>query len=155
VSEPFELGDEPSGLAFGVAASEVLAAEVVVELARAQHVPDRAEHRVFDGAERTAVTELGFLATVERLEVAVVGPQRGHRSVGKRRVEVLAALVTPMSREIRNLRVFDRWVEAVGQRLERGDRRVSQRWIARGRLAEGPQKGWEHVVGVDEVVVEP
>src|SRR5450755_2871261 len=75
VSESFELGDEPSGLAFGVAAGEVLAAEVVVELAGGEHVPDSAEHRVFDGAECAAVAELGFLAAVERLEVAVVGAQ--------------------------------------------------------------------------------
>ena len=43
VSEAFELGDEAFGLAFGVAVGEVVAAEVAVGLAGAEHVPDRAD----------------------------------------------------------------------------------------------------------------
>src|SRR3989442_5021378 len=55
VSESFELGDEASGGSFGVAAAEVVAAGFAVELAGLQHVPARAEDRVFDGAERPSV----------------------------------------------------------------------------------------------------
>jgi hypothetical protein len=47
-------------------------------------------------------------------------------------------------------------VEAVGQRLERGvigD--VSERWIARGRLADGRRRAGNTSFGIDEVVVEP
>ena len=49
VSESFELGDEAAGGAFGVAAGEVIAAEVVVELAGLEHVPAGGEDRVGDG----------------------------------------------------------------------------------------------------------
>jgi len=73
VAEAFELGDEPAGLSFGIAAGEVLAAEVVVKLAGGEHVPDRAQHRVLHRAERAGVTERGFLAAIQGLEVAVVG----------------------------------------------------------------------------------
>src|SRR5262245_51968469 len=94
VSEPFELRDEPSGLAFGVAAGEVVAAEVVVDLARGQHVPAGADERVFDGADRAAVTELGLLAPIEGLQVAAVGPDRGDGSLLERVVEPLAAFAS-------------------------------------------------------------
>ena len=67
VPEPFELGDEASGLAFGVAALVVVAAEVGVELAGCEHVPAGADDRVFDGAEGAAVAELWLLASVEPL----------------------------------------------------------------------------------------
>src|SRR5215211_1702531 len=49
VAEAFELGDEASGLSFGVAVGEVVAAEVAVDLAGGEDVPDRDEHRVLDG----------------------------------------------------------------------------------------------------------
>ena len=39
MSERFELGDDASGLAFGVAAAEVVAAEVAVKLAGGERVP--------------------------------------------------------------------------------------------------------------------
>jgi hypothetical protein len=51
VSERFELADEPFGDAFGVAFAEVVAAEVVVDLAGAEHVSADADDRVLDGAE--------------------------------------------------------------------------------------------------------
>ena len=40
MAEALELGDESSGLAFGVAFAEVVAAEVAVELAGGEHVPE-------------------------------------------------------------------------------------------------------------------
>src|SRR5579875_2942616 len=95
VSESFELGDEPSGLAFGVAAGEVVAAEVVVDLAGGEHVPAGADDRVLDGADGAAVPELGLLATVEGLEVAAVGADRGERRVLERVVEPLAPFTGP------------------------------------------------------------
>src|SRR4051812_20217603 len=51
VAEALELFDEALGLAFGVALGEVVGAEVAVGLAGGEHVPDRAEQRVLDGAE--------------------------------------------------------------------------------------------------------
>ena len=59
VSEAFELGDQAAGGAFGVAAAEVVAAGVAVELAGLQHVPAACEDRVFDGADRAAVAAAG------------------------------------------------------------------------------------------------
>lgn len=50
VSERFESGDEPFGDAFGVAALEVVTAEVAVELAGCQHVPAGDQDRVLDRA---------------------------------------------------------------------------------------------------------
>jgi hypothetical protein len=49
VSEGLELGDEAFGGAFGVAAGEVVVAEVAVGLAGAEHVPVGDQDRVFDG----------------------------------------------------------------------------------------------------------
>src|SRR4051812_15556232 len=92
VSEAFELVDEASGLAFGVAGGEVVAAEVVVGLAGGQHVPDRAEHAVLDGAER-------LLVSTSRLEALVLGGEgvardadRGHRCLFERVVEPFGAV---------------------------------------------------------------
>ena len=48
MSERFELGDEAAGLVFGVAAAEVVGAEVTVELAGGEHVPAGADDRVLD-----------------------------------------------------------------------------------------------------------
>ena len=79
VSECFELGDEASGLAFGVAFAEVVAAEVVVGLAGGEHVPVGDEHRVLDGDERAAVPKAWFEALVLGLEVAVFRAGRGER----------------------------------------------------------------------------
>ncbi len=53
VSEALELGDEALGLAVGIPAGVVVAAEVGVELAGGQHVPGGADNRVLDGAEPT------------------------------------------------------------------------------------------------------
>ena len=72
----FELGDEAAGGAFGVAAAEVVAAEVAVELAGCEHVPAGAEDRVLDGAERASVAAAGPEALVLRGEVDVVGAGR-------------------------------------------------------------------------------
>jgi hypothetical protein len=72
VAEALELGDEASGGALGVAASEVVAAEVAVGLCGAEHVPDSGQDRVLDGADRAAVPDPGAQALVERLEVGVL-----------------------------------------------------------------------------------
>src|SRR3954466_2146272 len=77
VSAGFELGDEAFGGAFGVAALEVVAAEVVVGLAGGEHVPVGDQHRVFDGAERAAVPTARSESFVLRLEVAVAGADGG------------------------------------------------------------------------------
>src|SRR5262249_46687378 len=61
------------------------------DLARCEHVPAGANDRVLDGADRAAVTELGLLATVEGLQIATVGADRGERGVLERVVEPLAA----------------------------------------------------------------
>ncbi len=57
MTEPLELGDETLGGAGGVAATVVVGAEVVVELAGGEHVPDGDEHRVLDRADRLAVPD--------------------------------------------------------------------------------------------------
>jgi len=56
MSERFELGDESFGDALGVASAEVVAAEVGVEPAGAEHVPADTDERVLDGAECFLVT---------------------------------------------------------------------------------------------------
>ena len=81
VAEGFELGDESFGGAFGVAALEVVASEVVVGLAGGEHVPVGDEHRVFDGAERAAVAEARFQSSVLGGEVAVAGADGGQRGL--------------------------------------------------------------------------
>jgi hypothetical protein len=55
-------------------------------------VPTGADDRVLDGSDRPTVTELRFLASVERLELAVVGSNRWHRTVLECVIEPLAAL---------------------------------------------------------------
>src|SRR3954447_22903782 len=92
VSEGFELGDEALGVAFGVAALEVVAAEVAVGLAGGEHVPVGDQHRVFDGAERAAVPEACFQASVLRREVAVAGADGGQRGFFERDPEPLGAV---------------------------------------------------------------
>src|SRR6476646_2685007 len=92
VSEPFELGDDPAGGAFGVLAAEVVAAECAVELAGLEHVPAGAEDRVFDGAERAAVAAAGSQALVLGGEVDVVGASGGERRFGEGGVEPLGAV---------------------------------------------------------------
>src|SRR3954471_23892420 len=77
VSEGFELGDEALGVAFGVAALEVVAAEVMVGLAGAEHVPVGDQHRVFDSAERAAVADARLEALVLGGEVGVLAADRG------------------------------------------------------------------------------
>lgn len=57
LAEAFELGDEAFDLAGGVAALVVVAAEVAVDLAGAEHVPVGDEHGVHDGADCPAVAE--------------------------------------------------------------------------------------------------
>jgi hypothetical protein len=69
VSELLEFGDESFGGAFGVAALEVVAAEFLVDLTGGEHVPAGDEDRVFDGAERAAVTDPGSESLVLGLEV--------------------------------------------------------------------------------------
>src|SRR5215207_7982201 len=89
VSEAFELGDEASGLAFGVAVGEVVAAEVAVGLAGGQHVPDRADHGVLDGAERAFVAASWFEAPVLGFEVVALDADGGHGGFLKREVQPL------------------------------------------------------------------
>ena len=60
MAERSSCGDEAFGRAFGVAALEVVAAEVAVGLAGGEHVPVGDEHRVLDGAERAAVPDPGL-----------------------------------------------------------------------------------------------
>src|SRR5881227_3834721 len=92
VSEGLELGDEALGRAFGVAALEVVAAEVAVGLAGGEHVPVGDQHRMLDGAERAAVSEARLEALVLRGEVAVLGADRGERGFLERDPEPLRAL---------------------------------------------------------------
>jgi len=84
--------EQPSGLALGVTAGVVVAAEVVVELAGGEDVPDGGQDRVFDGSDRAAVTDPGSQALVERLEAAVLGAGRCQRDFLERFVEPLGAL---------------------------------------------------------------
>src|SRR3954454_7371302 len=81
VAEAFELGDEALGVAFGVAALVVVAAEVSVVLAVGEHVPVGDEDRVFDGAERAAVAEARLEALVLGGEVGALGADRGQRGL--------------------------------------------------------------------------
>src|SRR5256714_10224276 len=92
VSEAFELGDEPAGGAFGVAAAEVVAAEVVVQLTGREHVPAGTEDRVFDGAERAAMAAPRPQPLVLGGEVDVVGAGGSHRRLGEGGVEPLGAV---------------------------------------------------------------
>ena len=79
VAKCLELGDESFGDAFRVAFAEVIAAEVVVELAGCEHVPAGDQDRVFDSAEGFLVPAAGSQAGVLRGEVHVLGADRGHR----------------------------------------------------------------------------
>src|SRR3954465_2472658 len=81
VSEAFELGDEALGLAFGVAAGVVVAAEGAGGRAGAEHVPDRADHGVLDGAERLLVPAPRLEPPVLGGEVAVLDADRGQRGL--------------------------------------------------------------------------
>src|SRR5215207_3146356 len=89
VAEGLELGDEAAGVAFGVAALEVVAAEVAVGLAGGEHVPVGDQHRVFDGAERAAVPEAWFEASVLRGEVALASADGGQGGFFERDPEPL------------------------------------------------------------------
>jgi hypothetical protein len=80
VSEGLELCDEAFGGAFGLAAGEVVAADVAVGLAGCEHVPVGDQDRVFDGPERAAVTDPRLQALVLRSEVGVLGSDRGYTS---------------------------------------------------------------------------
>src|SRR3954467_11801123 len=91
-SEGFELGDEALGVAFGVAALEVVAAEVAVSLAGGEHVPVGDQHRVLDGAERAAAPDPGLKALVLRLQVAVAGADGGQRGLFERDPEPFGAV---------------------------------------------------------------
>src|SRR3954447_16497874 len=90
--EAFELGDEPSGLAFGVTVGEVVAAEVAVGLAGGEHVPDRAEHRVLDRAEGALVPAARLEPPVLRFEVVTLDPDRGHGGFFEREIQPLRAV---------------------------------------------------------------
>jgi hypothetical protein len=95
VSEAFELGDEASGLSFGIAAGEVVAAEVAVKLPGAEHVPDRGEEGVLDGAQRAFVAAARLESAVLRFEVVVLDADRRHGGFFEREVQPLRALAGP------------------------------------------------------------
>src|SRR5829696_5133431 len=95
MSEAFELGDEASGVAFGVAVGEVVAAEVAVGLAGGEHVPDRADHGVLDGAERTFVAASWFEAPVLGFEVVTLDADGGHGGLFEREVQPLGPVARP------------------------------------------------------------
>jgi len=59
VSESFDLRDEALGGSCGVASLEVVAAEVVVELAGGEYLPAGDDDRVLDGAECFLVAASG------------------------------------------------------------------------------------------------
>src|ERR1700681_2952833 len=92
VSERFELFDEASGCAFGVAAGEVVAAGFAVELAGCEHVPAARDDRVFGGSECAAVAAGGTEGLVLGGGVDVVGTGGCHGGFGERGVEPLAAV---------------------------------------------------------------
>src|SRR6266508_5089056 len=92
VSEAFELCDEPAGGAFGVAAAEVVAAGLTVQLAGCEHVPAGAEDRVFDGAERAPVSAAGPQPLVLGGQVDVLAAGGGHGGLGERGVEPFGAV---------------------------------------------------------------
>src|SRR5207247_5776352 len=83
----FGLGDEASGLACWVAGGEVVAAEVAVGLAGGEHVPDRAQDRVLDGAEGAFVSAAGLEPPVLRLEVVALDADGGHGGFFEREVQ--------------------------------------------------------------------
>src|SRR5215210_7653007 len=79
-------------VAFGVAAGEVVATCLSVQLAGREHVPAGAEDRVLDGAECAAVAAPWPQPPVLRGEVDVVGAGRGQGRFGERGVEPLGAM---------------------------------------------------------------
>src|SRR3954454_12517551 len=95
VSEGLELGDEAFGGAFGVAALEVVAAEVTVGLAGGEHVPVGDQDRVLDGADRAAVADPGLEPSVLGLEVAALGAGGGQCGFFERDGQPLGALAAP------------------------------------------------------------
>jgi hypothetical protein len=80
------------GFAFGVAALEVVAAQVAVHLAGAEHVPAGADDRVLDRAERLLVTAAGLEAGVLGGEVGVLAADRGQPGLLERPVQPFGAL---------------------------------------------------------------
>src|SRR6266545_34062 len=92
VAESFELRDEPAGRAFGIAAAEVVAACLPVELAGGEHVPAGAEDRVLDRAERPTVAAPRSQPLVLGGEVDVVAAGGGECRLGQRGVEPLRAV---------------------------------------------------------------
>src|SRR5437879_12801854 len=92
VSEAFELSDEAACGAFGVAAGEVVAAEIVVELAGLEHVPAGAQDRVFDRAERAAVAATRAQPLVLGGQVGVVGAGGSQGGFGEGGVEPFGAV---------------------------------------------------------------
>ena len=94
MAESFELAHQASCVALRVAAGGVAAAQVVVNVAGAERVRDRAERGVLDRSQRAAVPEPGFLAAIQGTQVGAVGPQSDHRGVFERGFEVLTRSIT-------------------------------------------------------------
>src|SRR3954447_11736513 len=92
VPESFELFDEPLDLAFGVALGEVVAAEVAVGLAGGEHVPDCADDRVLEGAERALVAASGLEPSVLGFEVVALDADGGHGGFLEGEIEPLRAV---------------------------------------------------------------
>jgi len=89
VAEALELGDEALGGLLRVAAGEVVAAEVGVDLAGGQHVPAGDDDRVLDGAERLLVPAARAQAGVLGGEVGVLGARRGQGGLFERPIQPL------------------------------------------------------------------
>jgi hypothetical protein len=89
VAELFELLGQSLGAAFGVAVSEVVAAEISVGLAGAEHVPDGADDGVLDGSERFLVAASGSESLVLGVEVGPSDADGGERDFFERPVEPL------------------------------------------------------------------
>src|SRR5688500_15436768 len=77
VPEAFELGDEPAGAAFGVAADEEVCAGVAVGLAAGEHVPGRDEDRVGDGDRGAVAAAAGSEPVILGAHVGVAGTGGG------------------------------------------------------------------------------
>ncbi len=90
MAEGLQASDEAFSEAFGVAALEVVAAELAVGLAGGEHVPVGDEHRVLDSTERAAVADPRLEALILGLEVAALGAGGGQRAFLERDPEELA-----------------------------------------------------------------
>ena len=93
MAEAFELGDQPSGLSFGVGAvGEVVAAEVLVGDVVAEDVVDRDQDRVGDRDDRLVVPLAALDPLVLGAEVGVLGVGGGVGGLDQHGAQVLVGL---------------------------------------------------------------